>query len=255
MDAILLAGGVPDPESPLYPYTQGKPKALLEIAGKPMVQWVLDALSATQEIDQIVLVGPGPEDGISSPKLVASIPDQGALLRNAIAGAECLLEIDPSAQQVLMCSGDIPLITSDMVVDLMAQCTDPAIDLYYPIVARTLMEERFPASERSYVHLTDGDFAGADLFIVNPRIAHTNRELMETLAESRKHAFKLVRQFGLVLLLKLLLRRLSLAEAEARVSAATNLRAHVVLASHAELGMDVDKPFQLDICRQALSSR
>ncbi len=44
MDAIVIAGGVPTPVEPLYPYTQGKPKALLDLCGKPMIQWVLDAL-------------------------------------------------------------------------------------------------------------------------------------------------------------------------------------------------------------------
>jgi NDP-sugar pyrophosphorylase family protein len=42
MDAVITAGGVPQPDELLYPYTL-KPKALLEIDGKPMVQWVLDA--------------------------------------------------------------------------------------------------------------------------------------------------------------------------------------------------------------------
>ena len=51
MDAIVIAGGVPKPEDPLYEYTQGQPKALLDIAGKSMVQWVLDALA---EADSIV---------------------------------------------------------------------------------------------------------------------------------------------------------------------------------------------------------
>jgi NDP-sugar pyrophosphorylase family protein len=39
MDAVVTAGGIPKPDELLYPYTLGKPKALLEIAGKPMVQW------------------------------------------------------------------------------------------------------------------------------------------------------------------------------------------------------------------------
>ena len=49
MDAIVIAGGIPQPEEPLYEYTQGIPKAMLNIAGKPMVQWVLDA-SATPKM-------------------------------------------------------------------------------------------------------------------------------------------------------------------------------------------------------------
>ena len=57
MDAIITAGGIPKPEDPLYPFTQGISKALLEIAGKPMIQWVLDALNEAATIDNIVIVG------------------------------------------------------------------------------------------------------------------------------------------------------------------------------------------------------
>ena len=43
MDAIILAGGIPLPEDPLYSYSKGDAKALIDVAGKPMIQWVLDA--------------------------------------------------------------------------------------------------------------------------------------------------------------------------------------------------------------------
>ena len=57
MDAIVLAGGVPAPDSALYPDTKGKAKAMLEIGGKYMIQWVLDALDQADTIDSIVIVG------------------------------------------------------------------------------------------------------------------------------------------------------------------------------------------------------
>jgi NDP-sugar pyrophosphorylase family protein len=38
MDVIIPAGGIPRPNHPIYKYTQGKPKALLDIAGKPMIR-------------------------------------------------------------------------------------------------------------------------------------------------------------------------------------------------------------------------
>ena len=53
MNAIVTAGGIPQPGEPLYEVTQGGPKALLDIAGKPMVQWVLDALSGSQNLSLI----------------------------------------------------------------------------------------------------------------------------------------------------------------------------------------------------------
>ncbi len=57
MDAIVTAGGIPLPEDPLYPYTEGHSKAMLEIAGKPMIQWVLDALSASSKVENVILIG------------------------------------------------------------------------------------------------------------------------------------------------------------------------------------------------------
>ena len=34
IDAVVMAGGVPGPDEPLYPLTQGRPKALLPLAGR-----------------------------------------------------------------------------------------------------------------------------------------------------------------------------------------------------------------------------
>jgi NDP-sugar pyrophosphorylase family protein len=86
MDVIVMAGGIPKPDDPLYEYTQGQPKALLDIAGKPMVQWVLDALAEAESIDQVVLISLSEESGLEFTKRITYIPDQGGLLQNVRAG-------------------------------------------------------------------------------------------------------------------------------------------------------------------------
>ncbi|MBE9470606.1 MAG: hypothetical protein IMY75_00635 [Chloroflexi bacterium] len=60
---------------------------------------------------------------------------------------------------------------------------------------------------------------------------------------------------GLWPLLKLVARRLSLAEAERHGSKALNVRGRGVPFPYAEVGMDVDKPFQLEIVRAELEAR
>lgn len=254
MDAVIIAGGAPQEGELLFEFTQGGPKALLDLAGRPMVQWVLDALTAASGVERIILVGLDPDVGVSSPKLVSIVPDQGSLLRNLIGAIERLLELDPDASQVLMASGDIPLITGSMVDDFLGQCDEPALDIHYGTVPRALMESRFPESRRSYVHLSDGDLAGADVFVINPEIAYTNRRLWEDLIGRRKSPLKQALRIGVGTLLKLLLGRLDLAQAEERVTKAMGLTGRAVLVKHAELGMDVDKPFQLEICRQELAA-
>ena len=57
MDAVITAGGIPSEKDPLYPYTQGKPKAMVDIAGKPMIQWILDALGNSKDVEHVVLIG------------------------------------------------------------------------------------------------------------------------------------------------------------------------------------------------------
>ena len=71
MDAIIIAGGIPKPEDPLYPYTQGRSKALVEIAGKPLIQWVLDALVDAKTIERIVIVGLDASSDLSCTKPIS----------------------------------------------------------------------------------------------------------------------------------------------------------------------------------------
>jgi len=57
MNAIILAGGIPTSEDPLYLAANGQNKALIDIAGKPMAQWVVDAVDGANSVDRIVIVG------------------------------------------------------------------------------------------------------------------------------------------------------------------------------------------------------
>ncbi len=252
MDCVVTAGGIPQEGDILYECTQGMPKALVDIAGRPMVQRVVDALTAARCVDRIVVGGLPEDTGIQSTKLAACVPDQGSLLANALGAADHLLSLDPTPRQFLLCSGDIPLISGGMVDEFASQCADPSIEFYYGVVRRELMEAAFPESRRSYVHLTDGDMAGGDIFVLHSHVTENRRELFEELIGDRKSALRQARRIGLGVLVKLLLHRLSIAEAEQRVARSMGLNGRVVLLRHAELGMDVDKPFQLEICRRAL---
>jgi glucose-1-phosphate thymidylyltransferase len=53
MKALILAAGY---STRLYPLTLETPKHLLEVGGKPMVDWVLDRLDPLEELDGIYLV-------------------------------------------------------------------------------------------------------------------------------------------------------------------------------------------------------
>ena len=115
MDAIVIAGGIPKPEDPLYEFTQGGPKALVDVAGKPMIQWVLDAISGTESVERVVLISLSEEAGLKCSKPVTYLPDQGGLLENVRGGIVKAVEINPQATHILTVSSDIPMIKSEMI--------------------------------------------------------------------------------------------------------------------------------------------
>ena len=53
MNALILAAGY---ATRLYPLTLNKAKPLLEIAGKPMIEWVLDNLAPVPGLETIFIV-------------------------------------------------------------------------------------------------------------------------------------------------------------------------------------------------------
>ena len=167
MDAILTAGGVPGLDSPLYPYTKGKPKAAVKIGDRPIIQWVLDALEESPSIDGIVIVGvEDMQDELHSSKVLKFCPAGGDMIDNFQRGAEALLELKPGAEQIALVSSDIPLLTPESVEWVIQTSLATDEDLYYSVIEQSRMEKRFPESARSYVKLKGISLCGGDLSVI-----------------------------------------------------------------------------------------
>ncbi|MBN1920582.1 MAG: nucleotidyltransferase family protein [Anaerolineae bacterium] len=256
LDTLVLAGGIPTPEEPLYAFTQGEAKALLPLAGKPMLQWVLDTLTDAPGVGRIVIVGLEEQaTPATSHKIVAHVPNAGSLFQNGVAGLAKLRELGNITPQVIMCSGDIPLITAEMVEWGIAQCSDPSVDLYHFDVPSEIMEARFPDSRRTFIHFANEDLAGGDFHIIAPDMVNRHAELWDSLINNRKNALKQALRLGPMFFVKLALRRLRVEELERRAALGFGIQVRVVRSKYAELGMDVDKPVQLELCRRELEMR
>jgi hypothetical protein len=219
-----------------------------------MVQWVLDALSGATQVDRVVVVGLTPEDGIHCEKAVSYLPNQGHMLDNIQAGVNEILRLNPSARQVLAVTSDIPAVTSAMIDWTVETCLQTDHDLYYLVVERSLMESRFPGSNRSYVRLKELEVCGGDMNVIRAGIV-ADRRLWERMIAARKSALKQASFLGWDVLALLLLGRLTLDRAERMVSNRIGLRGRVIVSPYAEVAMDIDKPHQLEILRRDLAAR
>ena len=252
MYAIIAAGGTPTPEDPLYVYTQGEPKALLEIGGKPMIQWVVDALSGAQSIDGIILIGLDRNHGITSHKPLHFQPNQAGMLENILAGIEAVQRINPGPQYILAASSDIPAIQPEMVDWVVKAATETENDLYYNVVTRQSMEARYPQSKRTYLHLKDMQVCGGDLHVLHTRAAESDKDFWRQVIAARKNPLKQAGMIGFDVLFLLLCRQIKLQDAVRKVGMRVHLKGRAVVCPYAEIGMDVDKPHQLEMMRQEL---
>ncbi len=255
MDAIVTAGGVPQPGDPLFEYTQGGSKALLDLAGKPMAQWVLDALSHSQSIDQIALVGLTEESGLVSTKPMIFIPNQGGMLDNIVAGAHKLMDIKPGIEVVLTVSSDIPAVTAEMIDWMVSEINISNHQVYYNVVTKEDMENRFPGSNRSFTRFRDVSVCGGDMTAFRTELVTGENNLWQKVIEARKNVFKQAALIGYDTLLLLLLRRLTLDGAVKRATKSLQVTARALRCPYPEIAMDVDKPFQLDLLHAELAQR
>ena len=250
MDAIVTAGGIPLPEDPLYPYTDGDSKALVDIAGKPMIQWVLDALGDAKHVDNVIVIGLSPKSGITCKKPLHYVSNQGRMLANIVAGVEKSLELDPNTEYVIVASSDIPGITSEMVDWLVETCMETKEDIYYGVVPREVMETRYPGSNRTYTKLKDIQLCGADIHITHVSMATEHLDMWEELIGNRKSPLKQAATIGFGTLLKVATRSITLDDLVVTVTERLGITGRPIVWDHAEPGMDVDKPHQLELLRE-----
>lgn len=254
MDCIITAGGNVAEDDPLYAYTKGKPKALIDINGLTMLEYVYRALAASNNIERIYLVGLEERDleGLGLPPETTIIPDQGGLVANLAVALERMLANRPDAYTVLLCSADIPLITPDIVDAYIDACRPFDCIAYYNLVTRETMERRFPHSARTFVKLRDHAVAGGDMGLVQTRILQSNEAFWNSVVQGRKHAWQLARLVGMRALLKFLFRRLSISDVEDLASRVIEAPVRVIQSPYPELAMDLDKPAHLHLMRERL---
>jgi GTP:adenosylcobinamide-phosphate guanylyltransferase len=256
MDAIVTAGGIPLPEEPLYPATRGQSKALLDVAGKPMIQWVLDALSESKTVDNVIIVGMTEKSGLKCSKKMYFVSNQGKMVENLQAGARKVKEVNPKGEYALMVSSDIPGITGEMVDWVVNTDMQTDLDVYYHLIEREVMEKRFPGCKRTWTHLKGMDVCGGDMNMGRLSLLLTEEtDIWRKITDARKSPLKQAALVGFDTAFLLLTGQLTLEKAETNIMTRLNITGKAIVCPYAEVGMDVDKVFQLEIMREDLKKQ
>ncbi|MBI3161811.1 MAG: nucleotidyltransferase family protein [Chloroflexi bacterium] len=253
MDAIITAGGIPQPGDPLYAYSNGDSKALIDVAGKPMVQWILDALGDAKKVDNVILIGLTSKSGLTCKKPLHFISNQGRMLANIVAGVNKSLDLNKKTEYVLIVSADIPALKGEMVDWLMKTAMETKDDLYYGVCPRDVMEARFPTSNRTYTKLKDMEVCGSDINVIHVSMTTEHLDTWEQLIGNRKSPLRQAAVIGLDTLFQLWRKQFTLQGLVDRASERIGIKGRAIIWSQAEPCMDVDKPHQLELMREDMS--
>lgn len=255
MKAIVLAGGNIEQDSLLSGKIEAEKKSLALIHGKPMVQWVVDALCEAKSVDQLLIMGLSEENGIRSSKPVIYMADSGSLIDNMRLGANEVARMSGQDEMIFVVSGDIPSLQGKMADWLADQIENDLYDLYYCTAPRDVIEKTFPGSNRSFIKFKDVSVCGGDINMFNTRLFKHESNLWKKLTNARKSPLKQAAMIGIFTMLLVATRMITLETTAKRVCRKLKIRGKALVVPYAEMAMDVDKPHQFELMEKYLAER
>jgi len=232
--ALLLAGSRPGRDLMAEQFGVAV-KALIPVAGAPMVARVARVLLAVPEIGRVRVIGPAALDTV--------LPKDARLLRHEADGsiAQCLRQV--LAEQapplpLVVTTADHPLLSAETLRDFLQGAR--TADLSVAGVERADVLRRFGDTRRTWLRFRGGAYTGANLFAVTSRRALPAIEMWARVEQQRKSGLKLVRALGPGFLLAAAFRLLTAEGALRRAGARLGLDARAVILRDPLAAVDVD---------------
>lgn len=233
--AVLLAGQRPGTD-PLAAHFGLAAKALIPIAGEPMVRRPAKALAASKSVKDIIVLAQDAAavaDALSDMPQVTVRPAAGSIAETMLA-----LCRDSSVEwPLIVTTADHALLTPHMVDQICASNADIAIG----VVDRSSLEKRLPQSTRTWLAFRREQVTGANLFALASPKAAPAIELWRSVEQDRKKVWRILSLLGPVMLGMAALRLLSLDDALARLGLKLRLKIRAVRLDDPLAGVDVDK--------------
>ena len=240
--ALVLAGQRPGVD-PLAAAFGREAKALIPVAGEPMLSRVLRALANTPEIARIIVLAQNAPDLLADPALVWAIADpriEARVSGSTISGSVLAAVRDPAiGLPVLVTTADNVMLTPATVAEFIAGAGTS--DVSVAMVERGNLEAAVGPNRRTWLAFKGGAYTGANLFaLTGPNAANALR-FWESVEQDRKSVLRLAAHFGPVLMAQLLARRMTLHAALAAAGAKLGASVAPVLLNDGRMGVDVDK--------------
>lgn len=259
MITALVAAGRRPGTDPLAAAYGVEDKALIEIAGAPMLAHVLRTLVAHEAIGAIRVLCQDPERLRAHPAIAALADAEPARIGFAAGGDSVsqavsnAIAADPAGFPFLLTTADNVLLDRAMLDHFIAVAK--GADAAAAVVARSVFVARFPEARRTWLRFARGAYSGANLFWFGSGKARRALDLWRTIEQDRKRGRAVIAAFGMPILIGTAVRILSLRRAVAMAGKRLGLKAAAVELPFAEACIDVDKPEDHALAERLLAMR
>ncbi len=248
--ALLLAGSRPggDPFAEAHGVTA---KALIPVAGEPMIARPVRALLGNIRIDRVrVLV----QDGALLEPLLPrdkrlSIEPSGATIAVTI---EAIIADPATRWPLLVTTADHALLDGAMIDDFCARAE--GADVAFGLVERRALMARLPQTKRTWIGFRGGAYSGANLFALGSPKAARAVALWREVEQDRKKGWKLLVALGIPGLLGLA-RLMTLDQTLGAMGRRLGLTIRAVELINPLAAVDVDKPADLALVEAIIGGR
>lgn len=253
--ALVLAGRRAEGD-PVAAAAGAQVKALVPVAGMPMLARVLDTLAASPWIGRIAISAP---DSAALAPALGGTP--GLPLRFLPAGASPVQSVLAAMEELddglplLITTSDHPLLDAAMIDSFCAAAVTGDGDLAVALACAAEVRARYPGAVRTVLRFRDGGYCGCNMFAVLRPEAVAAVRFWRQVESRRKAPWRLARAFGPLMLARFLLGRLTLTQAVALAGARLGVTARAVVLPHPEAAIDVDTAADLVLAEQILLGR
>ncbi len=258
--AIVLAAQRYRTGDPLAPFCDNGNKCLIDMAGRPMIEWVLETLLNAPQIARVLI-------STDDDRLLDALPDfANAIADGRIALVESGSNLFVSVERALdgpvdarfpaiITTADNPLLTKEMVAHFCTELERADVDAAIAMTPADLLRAEHPEGQRRFYAFTDGEYSNCNLYAINRAKAVAAASMFREGGQFRKKAVRILRAFGLFNFLLYFLGRLSLDDVGLRLSRTFKARIGFVRMPFSEACIDVDNERTLRIARAILDQR
>jgi GTP:adenosylcobinamide-phosphate guanylyltransferase len=253
--ALVLAGQRPGVDR-LAAHFKREAKALIPVAGEPMLARVLRALADSPQVGRIIVLAQDAPALLEDPALAWTKGDariQPRISGLTISGSVLAAVQDPAVGlPVLVTTADNVMLTPATIAEFVAGAG--ASDVSVAFVERGNLEAAVGPNKRTWLAFRDGAFTGANLFALTGAGSFNALRFWEKVEADRKSVLRLAAHFGPVLMARLLLRQMDLGAALAAAGAKLGASAAPVVLTDGRMGVDVDKPEDHTLAERLLTA-